>query len=196
MAVLRNGRTLKDFGLKVNGLRSFLLRDSKIIDYDYVRQCITRNLPVELRYISALRSIPSLVYNTRSFVDLAAVASEPDIEESLTDKAIADDPLEREVLRGLMDEWIFQDLRTNLTIHLIEASNVLQSLSVSAKDTLGPHSYLFVSFALHFGDVLLVPLRLSQSVPITCDAHLSFFTKASSLQVSRVGRRHCAGHSG
>lgn len=121
---------------------------------------------------SALRRAEINLTETR-FVDLTAVASEPDVEDSLTDKAIADDPFEREVLRGLVDEWIFQDMRSNFTIHLMDVANVLQSLSVSTKDTLGPHAYLFVSFALHYGDVLLTPLRLSRSVPIMYEVSFS-----------------------
>jgi len=50
LAVLKNGKTIKDFCLKVNGLRSYLVRETPLIDYDYVRSCILRNVPVDLRH--------------------------------------------------------------------------------------------------------------------------------------------------
>lgn len=100
-------------------------------------------------------------------MDIASIPTEVDVEPSVTDRAIAEDPRHREVIDALVSEWIFQDITSPFSVNLFHADGLVTALdSIKDFDYKDDDLNVFVSMGLYFGETPLEPLRLSAASPI------------------------------
>eukprot|EP01125_Pyxidicula_operculata_P016891 TRINITY_DN5856_c0_g1_i1.p1 TRINITY_DN5856_c0_g1~~TRINITY_DN5856_c0_g1_i1.p1 ORF type:complete len:1776 (-),score=486.12 TRINITY_DN5856_c0_g1_i1:43-5196(-) len=166
--VLQDGRTIKDFCLKVNGLNSFILRGNNLLDYDYVVDCIQRNVNISLRYVD-ISQVKHQTFQSTSF-DASIAEDVGNSDENFTP--------ETEILN-----WPFQDFHQEFSILISSFNKGLQLPFIVEEST--SVSYYF-SIGLYYGGELLEPLRLTAYATYSkmvnaWNEEINFLTKGCSL---------------